>query len=64
MAESFLKGFIELYANQEKDQWGVETKPPAAGLDGEDSVSTVLGQTRLLGKKDVSCFERIYIGCR
>lgn len=42
---------------------------PAATLDGEVSVSAVLELTSvltyyLLGEKDVSCFERIYMGYR
>ena len=46
----------------------MQSKAPVAGLDGE--CEHVLGPgvdglfcTVGLGKKDVSCFERIYIGC-
>ena len=47
----------------------MQSEPPAAGLQGEDCLSTVLGLTELfhamsLGKKDVSYFETTYIGYR
>lgn len=41
----------------------MQSKPPAAGIDGEDSMSVVLGlvgtlYAKSLGEKDISCFER------
>lgn len=44
----------------------MKSKPPAASLGEEDNMSTVLELTStficyVLGKKDISCSERIYM---
>lgn len=38
------KDFVVLHASQRKDQLlGMQSEPPVAGLDGEDTMSMVLG---------------------
>lgn len=64
------KGFIELYASRKRtSSWGVQSKPPGAGLNGDDEHVHRPGVdgallSMSLGKKDVGFLERIYISYR
>lgn len=62
------KEFIESYTSREGTRsWGVWSKPPAAGRDGEDKLVCCPGidgavLCNELGEDRLRCFEGMYIG--
>lgn len=58
-----------MLARKRTRSWGLQSKPPEVGLNGQNKHAHHPGVdgallSLSLGKKDVGCFERIYINYR